>query len=296
MAKIAVDVDRALKDRAAQGTPGRATPRIIAWGEGWSVADVICTSGPQDRPFEERHAQYSVVVVVAGSFEYRSPLGSGLMTPGSIMLGNAGQCYECGHDHAAGDRCVSFSYEPEYFEQLAADAGARADVNFAAPRIPPIDRIAPLVAHAGVGAVGSADVAWEELSMRLAARAFALGGKTSQPPAVTSSAVARVTQIVRTIERRPDARFSLGRLAELADLSPYHFLRTFERVTGITPHQYILRTRLREAALRVAAEPRKIVDIALDCGFSDVSNFNHAFRREFGVNPGGYRTMRFSEF
>jgi AraC family transcriptional regulator len=61
------------------------------------------------------------------------------MTPGSIMLGNAGQCYECGHDHAAGDRCVSFSYEPEYFEQLAADAGARADVNFGAP----LDRTEP---------------------------------------------------------------------------------------------------------------------------------------------------------
>jgi len=80
-----------------------------------------------------------------------------------------------------------------------------------------------------------------------------------------------------------------GSLAREAALSPFHFLRTFERLTGVTPHQYILRARLREAALRLAAEPAKILDIALDCGFADLSNFNRAFRAEFGVNPRAYR-------
>jgi AraC-like DNA-binding protein len=48
--------------------------------------------------------------------------------------------------------------------------------------------------------------------------------------------------------------------------------------------------RLREAATRLAAaEPVKILDIALDSGFGDVSNFNRAFRTEFGVSPRGFR-------
>ena len=51
---------------------------------------------------------------VAGSFQYRSPLGRGLMTPGSLMLGNQGQSYECGHEHGEGDRCVSFWYARDY--------------------------------------------------------------------------------------------------------------------------------------------------------------------------------------
>jgi len=71
-------------------------------------------------------------------------------------------------------------------------------------------------------------------------------------------------------------------------LSPYHFLRTFERLTGVTPHQYILRARLREAALRLA-EPGRVLDIALDCGFGDLSNFNRTFRAEFGVSPRIFR-------
>jgi AraC-like DNA-binding protein len=101
--------------------------------------------------------------------------------------------------------------------------------------------------------------------------------------------VARVTRTVRTIERHLDAGLALGSLARDAGLSPYHFLRTFERLTGVTPHQYILRARLREAAMRLAAEPARVIDIALDCGFGDVSNFNRAFRTEFGVSPRAYR-------
>ena len=44
-----------------------------------------------------------------------------------------------------------------------------------------------------------------------------------------------------------------------------------------------------EAALRLVAEPAKVLEIALDCGFGDVSNFNRAFRAEFGVSPRVYR-------
>src|SRR5439155_17545558 len=76
------------------------------------------------------------------------------------------------------------------------------------------------------------------------------------------NAVARVKRMVRAIERRPSARLSLGSLARDAGLSPYHFLRTFQRVTGVTPHQFVLRARLREAALRLVAERAKIIDIA----------------------------------
>jgi AraC-like DNA-binding protein len=57
----------------------------------------------------------------------------------------------------------------------------------------------------------------------------------------------------------------------------------------VTPHQYILRTRLREAAIRLATKRDKILDVALDAGFGDVSNFNRAFRGEFGMSPKIYR-------
>jgi AraC family transcriptional regulator len=103
------------------------------------------------------------------------------------------------------------------------------------------------------------------------------------------TAVARVTRVVRMIERHPDGERGLGGMAREAGLSPYHFLRTFELLTGVTPHQYVRRMRLREAAIRLATERGKVLDIALDCGFGDLSNFNRAFGGEFGVSPLRFR-------
>jgi AraC family transcriptional regulator len=105
------------------------------------------------------------------------------------------------------------------------------------------------------------------------------------------NAEARVTRAVRMIDRHPDAALSLARLAREAGLSPYYFLRTFERLTGITPHQYVRRARLREAAMRLVTRSWNVLDIALDSGFGDVSNFNRAFRTEFGVTPRVFRRI-----
>jgi AraC family transcriptional regulator len=291
LAKIAVELERALARRALHGEPGRLTARLMAQGDGWNVQDVLCTSRPQDRPFEERHAGATIAIVAAGSFQCRGPMGRELMSPGSLMLGNPGQTFECSHEHGAGDRCISFWYSPDFFERVAADAGARgAGLDFPVLRLPPLRALSPVVAQACAGLARPAGVGWAELSIRLAALTSQLAaglspGSNTAPP----SAVARVTRTLRMIQRHTDAGLTLSSLAQEAGLSSYHFLRTFERLTGLTPHQYIMRARLREAAMRLELEPARVIDILLDCGFGDVSNFNRVFRAEFGLSPRGYR-------
>jgi AraC-like DNA-binding protein len=229
-------------------------------------------------------------VVLAGSFQYHGFRSRELMTPGSLLLGSAGQSFECRHDHGTGDHCLSFSYSPDRFERLAFDAGAGgAGSSFRVLRLPPLRPFAALTAEASAALAGAA-VSWEELGLELAYHAVQFAeGLSPRTFDAAPSTVARVTRIVRMIERDPRAQLSLAHLAAEARLSPYHFLRTFRQIVGLTPHQYILRTRLREAARRLASEPEKILDIALDCGFGDVSNFNHAFRAEFRVSPRRFR-------
>jgi AraC-like DNA-binding protein len=69
----------------------------------------------------------------------------------------------------------------------------------------------------------------------------------------------------------------------------YHYLRVFSAVLGVTPHQYLLRCRLRKAAQLLTDEDRPITAIALDVGFADLSNFVRTFRRAAGVSPRRYR-------
>lgn len=101
--------------------------------------------------------------------------------------------------------------------------------------------------------------------------------------------MARVTRPVSRIDSDPAATHTLEELSQEAKLSVYHFLRTFQRLTGLTPHQYVRRARLRDAATRLGSGKSKVLDIALDCGFGDVANFNHAFRAEFAMPPLAYR-------
>jgi AraC family transcriptional regulator len=290
LAKIADAVEQALAARATAGSPGGTIGRTLASGEGWTVADVICCAGPDDRSFEERHQTFAIAIVLAGTFQYRSTPGRELLTPGSLMLGTAGWCFECGHEHGAGDRCVSFSYTPAHFERLAFDAGVRGRADFGCVRLPPLRALAPFVARADAGVLGTSDIAWAELGIELAARTLQIA-KGLPPPGgcVPPGAVARVTRTVRLIERHPEAPFTLAALAHAARLSPYHFLRTFQQVAGTTPHQYLLRARLRAAAARIASGDQSILDAAFDAGFGDISNFNRTFRAEFGVSPRRFR-------
>jgi AraC family transcriptional regulator len=300
LAKIAVKLEQALRLRAAHGYAGEAKPHIVAQGDGWTVADVVCTSGPQDHPFEEQLSNHTIALVTAGSFQYRGGSGCELMLPGSFVLGNAGQYFECGHEHGFGDRCLAFWYTQEYFERLAADAGARS-TNFSALRLPPLRDISGISARAEAALARAeaaaslttkeSSTAWEEISAELAGKVIGLSNQISpKQSCATPSVLARVTRALRAIESNPDGSLGLTALARRAGLSPYHFLRIFKQLTGLTPHQYILRCRLRESAARVAHERARIVDIALDSGFGDVSNFNRAFHAEFGVSPRAFRS------
>jgi AraC family transcriptional regulator len=292
LAKIAVEPALASWNRDRDS--GRTHARVLARGEGWSVADVVCTCGPRDRAVEEQHADFCVAAVVAGSFQCRSAEGRETMTPGSLLLGSPGQCFECSHAHAAGDRCISFHYTTEYIEKLLTDAGASGvKPGFRALRLPPLRSLSRSVAQALAGADLPAEGRWEELGVQLAVLAADLAGMSAHgPSSIPQSVEARVTRAVREVERHPDGHLDLAGLARESGLSRYHFLRVFEDVTGVTPHQYVLRTRLRNAATLLTVASSRILDIALDCGFGDVSNFNRAFHAEFGVTPRVYRRQR----
>ena len=276
--------------------PGQIQARRLATGRGWTVEDVVCSCGPGDRPYDEQHERVSIAIVRSGTFQYRGSRSNGreVMTPGSILLGSPGQAFQCSHEHGAGDRCLSFRFAPAYFETIAE--GSRvSDVRrvFRSLRLPPVPTLSGVVADAWAAAAGPSDVAWDELGIRLAARAIQ-ADRELEPDwtAITPAAIARVTRAVRMIEERPADALTIVSLAREAGLSPFHFLRTFEKVAGVTPHQYLRRARLRTAAALLREGPAKVLDVALDAGFGDVSNFNHAFRAEFGMSPRAYRQSR----
>ncbi len=91
------------------------------------------------------------------------------------------------------------------------------------------------------------------------------------------------------VERHPHETLSVARLARLAGMSEFHFARQFRQRYDITPHTRLLAVRLRLAKGDLAFSDKNILQIAMDCGFSDSSHFARLFRRAEGVTPLNYR-------
>jgi AraC-like DNA-binding protein len=267
-----------------------ATASILAAGRGWQVSDVICTARAGDRPFEEQHQQFCVAAVTQGTFRYNASLGAAIMAPGAILFGNPGSCFECGHEHAAGDRCLSFHFAPDYLEAVVAELPGVTRLAFDTPRLPPLPVLAPLLATAEAARDDGDIEAFEELGLQLAAAAVtAAAGSARADRAPSSRDEKRVSEAVRRIEADAGEPVSLAELASETATSPYHFLRSFRRVAGMTPYQFLLRTRLHRAAVRLRTSDAPVSAIAFDAGFNDLSTFNRRFRRVMGNTPNAYR-------
>jgi len=269
---------------------------VLASGPGWWVSDVICSAGPLDRPFEEQHDGVCIAAVTRGTFRYRSTQGAAVLVPGAVLLGNAGQCFECGHEHAAGDRCLAFHFAPDWLEAVVAAVPGARRRTFAVPHLPPAASLVPLLA-AAEAARDAADAAeLEELALRLAAAVIsALDGAGQAASRPSRRDERRVAEALRRIEAEAQERLTLADLAREAATSPYHFLRIFRQVVGMTPHQYVLRTRLHRAALRLRRSGDPVSAIAFDAGFNDLSTFNRRFRRVMGASPTAYRAQAWSK-
>lgn len=271
--------------------------KLLAAGTGWRVSDVTCTSGPRDPCYVEQHSAFSIALVTDGNFQYRTAQGSALMTPGSLMLGNQGACFECGHQHTRGDRCLAFHFSPEIFESIVAGVPGARRLVLDEPRLAPVPSVLGVLAAAQAlrdADGGGTPEEFRELALHLAgAVCTTLNESASRPPrAPTWRDERRVAAALRRIEERHGARISMDELAAAAAVSPFHFLRIFEQVVGVTPGQYMLRMRLRRAAVNLRRSDDAIAAVASDCGFADLSTFNRQFRRATGLTPGAYRERR----
>jgi AraC-like DNA-binding protein len=228
------------------------------------------------------------VAVTAGSFRYRSTLGCVTLMPGALMLGNPGDAFECRYDESWGDRCVSFGYTRDCFERIAAGVTGARHAGFPTHRLPPTSESIALTAEIETALARADTGRWEELALRVAGDA--LSAAADQPDAPSRERdERRVIKALDLIEARYAEPLSVGAIAGAVHMSPYHFLRVFRAVAGVTPHQYLVRTRLRQAALALATTDQPITAVAFAHGFGDLSTFVATFGRVFRAAPRAYR-------
>lgn len=251
-----------------------------------SVIDFRCQAGPHTPAQVERHDFTSVSYVRRGSFGYRARGEEFELVAGSLLVGHDGDEFVCTHaHHHGGDECLSFKLAPE----LAASFDAKPQ-HWRAGGLPPLPELVVLGELAQAAAGGVNDFGVDEAGLLLIGRYLSLAGGNRRP-ALQAHARDRRRAIESALwlDEHAHEDIDLEATAAQAGLSPWHFLRVFARVVGVTPHQYLLRARLRRAARMLAGEERPVTDIALEAGFADLSNFVRSFHRFAGIPPRHFR-------
>ena len=106
----------------------------------------------------------------------------------------------------------------------------------------------------------------------------------------------RINEVINFILKNLTNDLSLGKLAAIANYSPFHFQKLFKEVIGESPKQYIIRMRLETAAhFLIMHRYKSVTEVAIDCGFSSAAIFARAFRNYFGVTAEELRSIPMKE-
>ncbi len=260
--------------------------RTLLHNEHVRVTEYRCSAGPGAKSFAEMHEGTSLAYVRRGSFGYSYRGRTHELVAGSVLTGHPGDEFTCTHEHhACGDECLSFRLSP----RLVGSLGDRAS-SWRQGGLPPLPELMVLGELAQAAADGKSDVGLDEIGHAFAARFVSLvEDRASTPSDGSPRDRRRAVETALWIDANAGQEIDLATAAAQASLSPFHFLRVFTRVLGVSPHQYLVRARLRNAARLLVETDAAVTSIAYESGFADLSNFMRSFRRVAGATPREFR-------
>jgi AraC-like DNA-binding protein len=233
------------------------------------------------------HRQFGIGVIEEGAQRSASGRGQVEAGPGDVITVNPGEVHDGVPIGDAGRRWRILYIDPALVRTASLDLsdGRNGDYAFTFPVSPSTavaSRVRRLFAAttSATGATGSG-IAAEEALLDL----LACAGEVSLAPAPAD--LGPLKHARERIEDDPQAQASLAELSASCGMSRFHFLRSFSRAVGLTPHAYAIQCRV-DRARALIAEGSSLADAAAGAGFADQSHLTRMFVARYGLTPGAY--------
>lgn len=99
----------------------------------------------------------------------------------------------------------------------------------------------------------------------------------------------RIRRLLRQLEETPELTPPPEQWPKLCGLGPSHFYKRFREETGVSPKQYLIRSKLKRAAERLTESSLSVTDIAEEFGYASLHFFSRQFKEIYGCSPVQYR-------
>lgn len=104
-----------------------------------------------------------------------------------------------------------------------------------------------------------------------------------------SRKIENIKKVLGFIQTHYDREITNKDMADTLQMNPQYFCRYFKRITGKTPTEYVNEVRIEKAAQYLQQRDRKIIDIAMECGYENMGYFIKRFKKQKGMTPSEYR-------
>lgn len=291
--------DLSLKEKTIHGTKTNPVWALhFTAGEGTYYPDHF---------FVERHWHHDVEILFIhkGSYLFEINLDNYILNEGDICILNSGelhqitgQCADAVHDAILFDpQILDFSYADEWEEHFIAPFLNQSLI--CKNILHPMDAGYPeieIVVRKLMDQALRQDRGWYVKSKLLILELFHLltGCEMLLPAkdvmsAADSRKIGRYKMIISYIEKHYSDPISLQQLADTIPCNSQYLCRTFREISGISPIQYLISYRLEKACSLLSQTAQPVTEIALDCGFENISYFIRKFKEAKGCTPKEYR-------
>lgn len=191
-------------------------------------------------------------------------------------------------EHQAGDYLV-VEIAPGFVESALGQSARRAELHpFFAARDPFAAHVMLALAEEARSGDGGSSVSAESLGTALVAHLVAREVRLASAQAATLPSP-MLRRVLDHVSDHLDAPLSLQRLADLAGMDLFRFVRAFKQATGSSPHRYIVEARITRAKELLRDRSLSITEIALRTGFATPSHFSVTFRRLVNLTARAFR-------
>lgn len=241
---------------------------------------------------------FSISFVRKGNFLFNVFRRSLDSYTGCVLVTKSGYERTVTHTHAIPDECTIFEFKNNFFNELREHYGGVLffnDNDWHSTLIktgPETEFLHFQIIQLVLTHTGS-KLQIDNMVMEIIEKV--LGNITDYKPDNRINARLKQNHLI-TIERAKEYitqhfsdDISLMQIADHCYVSPFHFSRLFKTFTTVSPHQYLLTTRLKNAELLLRNTPEPVADIAFSSGFNSIEHFSAAFKQKYKCPPAAYR-------